>query len=88
MSRYVDSLRKEGVVASKRRLRRNACDGKERYKTQTEAVTAMIAFKRAHPDDHVRTYRYRGGWYFGHYYPRPVRKPTSATDAYPYHFLH
>lgn len=33
-------------MASKRRLRRNACGSKRRYPDQTTAVAAIISFKR------------------------------------------
>ena len=56
------------MAASKRRLRRNSCEGKRHYPSQTEAVAAMIAYLKTHPGADVCTYQCRFGrhWHFGH----------------------
>ena len=57
-------------MASKRRLRRKACEGKKRYATQLEAVVAIkaMARRKALRGGSVEPYRclWCGGFHFGH----------------------
>jgi len=66
-------------MTSKRRIRRNSCEGKRRYASQSQAVAAMIAFRKTHPDSQFATYKCSFGshGHFGHVatrIQRPKRK--------------
>jgi hypothetical protein len=56
-------------MASKRRLRRNACGQKRRYASRKQALTALIRLIRAKPSIHVLACyqcRFCHGYHFGH----------------------
>jgi hypothetical protein len=55
-------------MGSKRRIRRNSCDGKRQYASQTEAVAPMLSFRKRFHDPNLSIYRCRLGnhWHFGH----------------------
>lgn len=67
-------------MASKRRLRRNACGKKRRYGSANEALTAIKALTRAIGwQGYMVPYRcaFCNGFHFGHP-PSHVRKAMSA----------
>lgn len=56
-------------MASKRRIRRKACEGKQRFDSQTKAVSAMLALQRDKGDQgNLRPYCcvFCKGWHYGH----------------------
>jgi hypothetical protein len=63
-------------MGSKRRIRRNSCKGKRPYATQTDAVAAMLSFRKQFGDSNLATYKCRFGnhWHFGHV-PGPTQTP-------------
>jgi hypothetical protein len=63
-------------MSSKRRIRRNSCEGKRRFATQTDAVAAMISFQKRSKDHTLAAYKCRFGnhWHFGHF-RGPNRRP-------------
>jgi hypothetical protein len=52
-------------MASKRRIRRNMCDGKKRHRSEQGAIIAIKKTASRHP---MRPYRCRfcGCWHIGH----------------------
>jgi hypothetical protein len=67
-------------VASKRRVRRQACGDKARYPDETVATAALISFKRRVPDRgwmHAYHCRWCGQWHIGH---PPGRVRQSIRD--------
>ena len=58
-------------MASKRRIRRKQCEGKQRHKTQTSAVRHKISLERDEGlfTDKRRTYKcqFCKGWHVGHF---------------------
>lgn len=58
-------------MGTKRRIRRNSCKGKRTYATQTEAVAAMLSFRKKFGHSNLTTYKCRFGqhWHFGHVGP-------------------
>lgn len=54
-------------MASKRRIRRNSCTGKQRHDTQTEAVKHCISYlRRCGGLMHTYKCRFCGAWHVGH----------------------
>jgi len=55
-------------MGSKRRFRRNSCEGKRQYSTQTDAMAAMLFFQKKFHDPNLTVYKCRFGnhWHFGH----------------------
>lgn len=56
-------------MASKRRLRRKACMGKQRHESQDRAIAHIISLQRAGKiDGHMNPYRcgFCGSWHVGH----------------------
>lgn len=55
-------------MASKRRLRRNACTGKQRHATQEQAVAHAIHHRKHLGGSWLSAYRCRfcNGWHVGH----------------------
>lgn len=67
-------------MASKRRLRRNACTGKVRYATQDQALSALQGFTRTRGwHGYMTPYRcaFCNGFHFGHP-PKHVRQALGA----------
>ncbi len=66
-------------MGSKRRLRRNSCEGKRQYATQTEAVAAMLSFRKRFHDPNLAIYKCRFGdhWHFGHVWGKSRRRNGS-----------
>lgn len=71
-------------MASKRRLRRNSCQGKVRYPDQTAAVRVLIGINRDFNRSglprfgRLRSYpcKFCGGWHLGHRSDSPAwRRP-------------
>ena len=73
------ALRLRAFMGSKRRIRRNSCEGKRQYATQTQAVAAMLSFRKKFHDPNLATYKCRFGnhWHFGHVWGRPQRPSRS-----------
>ncbi len=53
-------------MASKRRLRRNACDGKKRHSNKDEALTAYRNVRRRHGRMRAYQCKWCNGWHLGH----------------------
>jgi hypothetical protein len=53
-------------MASKRRLRRNACDGKKRHPDKPTALKVHWAVKRKHGKMRAYQCRWCNGWHLGH----------------------
>ncbi len=53
-------------MASKRRLRRNACDGKKRHQSKAEALKVRWVVRNRHGKLMAYQCRWCNGWHLGH----------------------
>lgn len=69
-------------MASKRRLRRNACEGKRNYATQADAVAASESLRRR-TGERTNVYRcqFCSGWHHGHL-PQIARRAMKARRGF------
>lgn len=72
-------------MSSKRRLRRNACDGKRRYETQDGAIAGMIRLVRAKkPPGKMAVYKcqFCHGFHFGHPNKRQIQSLRATRKGW------
>jgi hypothetical protein len=61
-------------MASKRRLRRKACDGKIRHSTEAAAMRHYARLRYGIGESNVKVYHcgFCGGWHIGHWKGTPA----------------